>query len=63
MQFIHSYVVDGLSQQIPTLIVRYEDLVTDPEPRLVDCFKFLLEVQSIEGTVVEQRIKQVVESG
>ena len=40
--------------------IRYEDLVTDPEPVLTELFKYLLEVPSIEGTVVEQRIKDAV---
>lgn len=36
--------------------MRYEDLRTDPVSTLLDCFKFLLDAPSIEGTVVEKRI-------
>ena len=43
--------------------MRYEDLVLDPEKVLRDLFCFLLEKQSIEGTVVEDRIKTVVKAG
>ena len=43
--------------------MRYEDLVLDPEKVLSDLFCFLLEVKSIEGTVVEERIKTVVKAG
>ena len=63
MRFNHEYVMDNISKQIPTLLMRYEDLVLDPEKVLSDLFCFLLEVQSIEGTVVEERIKTVVKAG
>ena len=36
--------------------MRFEDLRTDPESTLVECFKFILDVPSLEGTVVEKRI-------
>lgn len=41
---------------IPTYYIRYEDLVLNPAPVLSKLFCFLLEVSSIEGTVVEKRI-------
>ena len=41
------------SVKIPTFYLRYEDLVLDPEPVLIDLFCFLLDVASISGTVVE----------
>ena len=40
----------------PTYYVRYEDMCLNPEPVLRELFRFLLEVPSIEGTVVEKRI-------
>jgi len=44
---------------IPTLIVRFEDLRSNRVETLTKMFKFLLEVPSIEGTVVEARIKEI----
>ena len=35
----------------------------NPEPILSECFRFLLDVPSIEGTVVEKRIKDVCQKG
>ena len=49
-----------MARKIPTYLLRYEDLVLDPEPHLIELFQFLLEVPSIEGTLVEKRIKDVV---
>ena len=49
---------DAISKQIPAFIVRYEDLRVDPVPILKDMFKFLFDVKSIEGTVLEKRITE-----
>ena len=43
--------------------MRYEDLKVDPKPVLSDLFCFLLDVPSIEGTIVERRITEVTEAG
>ena len=45
-------IVEGLSKEIPTYFIRYEDLVLDPEPVLTELFQFILEAQTLEGTVV-----------
>ena len=63
IRFNHDYITNTLSAQIPTYIFRYEDLVLDPEPVLLECFRFLLDVHSLEGTVVEQRIKNISQQG
>ena len=52
--------VNTLAKEVPTYVFRYEDLVTDPGPALHECFRFLLNVPTLEGTVVEARIKEVV---
>ena len=39
--------------------MRFEDLKNHPIKAMSDMFAFLLEVPSIEGTVCEERIKQV----
>ena len=44
-------------------MLRYEDLVLNPVKELTDLFCFLLDVPSIEGTVVESRIKTVTQVG
>ena len=38
--------------KIPTLFVRYEDLVLNPETTLQEIFKFILDADSIENTVL-----------
>ena len=63
MQFNHNYIINALSKQIPTFILRYEDLVEDPEPVLMNVFRFLLDAPSIEGTIVEKRIQDISEQG
>ena len=63
IQFNHDYIVNNLSKSIPTFILRYEDLLSDPETTLTDCFRFLLDAPSIEDTIVEKRIKEIVGQG
>ena len=48
---------------IPTYYVRYEDLSLDPLTTLTELFCFLLEVPSIQGTVVERRIQDYCADG
>lgn len=49
----------SMANRIPSFVCRYEDLVQkDPVPLLKNLFKFLLDVKSIEGTVVEKRIEE-----
>ena len=59
MQFYHNYVVNDLAKEIPTYIIRYEDLVNNPIPILTDCFKFLLDVRDLKNTMIEKRIRGV----
>ena len=47
----------------PLHICRYEDLIKQPEKELNDMFKFLLDLDSLEGTNAETRIKEVVAMG
>ena len=42
-----------LKGKVPVHIIRYEDIVLNPEPALTDLLKFVLNVNSIEGTRVE----------
>lgn len=43
----------------PTFCLRYEDLQIDPLPVLSDLYAFMLGVSSIQGTVLEMRLKEV----
>lgn len=46
----------AVEDAVPTYYIRYEDLVLNPQPVLMELFSFLLEVPSIAGTVVEKRV-------
>ena len=52
--------MDNVAKKIPTFIIRYEDLRIDPGRSLTDLFCFLLDVTSIDDTVVESRIRTVI---
>ena len=52
-----------LEPQIPTFYVRYEDMCLDAKTTLNQLFCFLLEVPSLEGTVIEKRIEDVSSKG
>lgn len=43
-----------LNAKIPVHIVRYEDIVTNPEPTLRELLKFILNQEDLSGTKVEQ---------
>jgi hypothetical protein len=47
-------------KKLPVLFLRFEDLITNPEAELKKIFPFILRMNSIEGTVVETRIEEVV---
>ena len=47
-----------IAETIPTYFIRFEDMITEPVPVLLECMKFILDVKSIEGTIVEQRVIQ-----
>ena len=48
---------------VPTYYVRYEDLILDPRPVLLELFCFMLDVPSISGTVCEKRINDYCAQG
>ena len=56
----HSYWCDG-HVPIPTYVVRYEDLMKKKFETVCEIFSFLLNVPSIEGTVIEGLIRRNVE--
>ena len=59
----HENVLNEIASNIPTYFMRYEDLKMNPEPVLDGLFRFLLDVQSLEGTVVQSRIQEVSKAG
>ena len=46
-----------MESKIPVHIVRYEDLMLKAEETLTDLMKFLLNVETIANTRIEQYIK------
>ena len=48
----HTAILNSIALEIPTLFIRYEDLKLNPVPVLTELFCFLLDVPSIEGTIV-----------
>jgi hypothetical protein len=47
----------------PIYFLRYEDLILNQEEELTELFKFLLDLESLHGTNIERRIKEVVNAG
>jgi len=47
---------------VPTYFMRYEDLCTKPVEILKELFCFILNVKSVDGTVIEKRIIDFIES-
>ena len=44
----------------PIYFFRFEDVIKDPSKELKNVFKFILGMESIEDTVIEHRIKEVL---
>ena len=59
MKIAHNHTITQTKDKLLTYYVRYEDLLINPIPVLEELFCFLLEVQTLQGTVIEQRIMQV----
>jgi hypothetical protein len=54
---------DARMKRLPYLFLRFEDLVSNPEPELSNIMKFLLNVTDITGTNAERRVKEVIAKG
>ena len=50
-------------QSIPVYFFRFEDLLITPQPVLKDMFKFILAEKDLDDSVIEKRIKDVIETG
>ena len=47
---------------MPTLAVRYEDLILNQRETVTNLIKFILDVPSIKGTVAEAQVEKVTQS-
>ena len=56
----HLYWMD--EPTLPTYIVRFEDLLAEPKNTLMDLFRFLLNENDLEGTLIEALIDRHVEN-
>ena len=52
-----------ITETIPTYFIRFEDIRTDAVPVMLECMKFILDVDSIEGTIVEKRVLEKCSKG
>jgi len=53
---IHDFYSFWLDCPIPVFILRFEDLIFDPENCLKSLFQFLFEIENLKGTQIENRI-------
>ena len=44
----------------PVYFFRFEDILANPREELTKLFKFILALDSLEGTVIERRIEEVL---
>ena len=58
-----TYMVDADRRDVPILFLRFEDLVSNPEPELFKIMKLMLGVKDLTGTNAERRIKEVIAKG
>lgn len=54
---------DSRMRKVPTLFVRFEDLITKPEPELHNLMKFMIGEADLKGTNAERRINEVLNKG
>ena len=47
----------------PIYFFRFEDVLLNPRQELQNLFKFILGMESLEGTVIERRIEDVLNMG
>ena len=62
-KFFDVYLKDVKARKVPVLFVRFEDLLTDPEPELRNIMRFFLGMEDITGTNAERRVQEVIAKG
>lgn len=50
-------------KETPVYFIRFEDLTSNPKETLSDVFSYFLDVESIEGTIIEKRIEEIISPG
>lgn len=50
-------------KETPVYFIRFEDLTSNPKETLSDVFSYFLDVDSIEGTIIEKRIEEIISPG
>lgn len=61
--FQRRFIEYNKQQRIPIHYVRYEDLLQHPSDTLKSLFSYILGLESIEGTVMEARIDDIIDEG
>jgi len=51
------------NRDVPTIFIRYEDLVMNPRPELEILMKFFTGLKDLKGTNAERRIEEVLALG
>ncbi|CDW71074.1 fbox domain containing protein [Stylonychia lemnae] len=59
-QYVKQLQEESLEQGVPFYYVRYEDLLVKPQETLEELFKYMLGVENIEGTLIQQQIVKAV---
>lgn len=59
----HKYIIEHIAPNIPTYFIRFEDLRVNPQETLENVFKFLFEVDSLDGLNIQRRITEIVNQG
>ena len=62
-KWYESLLADARSSKVPFYFVRFEDLISNPQPILEDLMKLLLSLDSLEGTNAQRRIDEVIAKG
>jgi len=57
------YMQEARQRKMPYHFVRFEDLVADPRPHYVNIMKYLLQMDSLEGTNAMRRVQEVLDQG
>ena len=48
------------TSDIPIYFFRFEDVIANPQKEVTEVMRFVLGMESMEGTVMEQRVKEVL---
>jgi len=54
---------DANLRKVPVLWIRYEDLVEDPKPHLMNLMRYMINLKDLTGTNAERRVQEVLDKG